>query len=817
MSDIYNEVSPQLQSFVVDLDDFKIQNSIGEGGFGEVFLGVHKKTGIKCAIKKLFLKEMTGSNLVLFKREAEILAKCDSLFCLSFLGWTSYYPFSILTEFIPKGSLYNALRRKEGSPHLTATNKTIIAMGIAKGMEHLHSLGIIHRDLKSLNILLDDNLYPKICDFGLSRFTDESSEFMTQDVGTPHWMAPEIFESTTYTSQVDVYSYGMLVWEMLTESAPFKGLTGVQIAFAVCNRGERPAFPEGTPQIMKDFIGKCWHQDPAKRPSFSKIYKLLREGRVAFPDSNAAEIESIGRIVKKDEANRSKGGQGRKPPFAIPGGYRKKPVTRASSGKVDESKIKQGESDNSEIWPALRDPSDSNFIEAFRKALSLLNPSTAGDFFSNIRHSLSPSTDVSVYKVILPHILRFIENDNRILHAMLENRCHFYLPYGNPELLPFSLMIILVAITTYPQILTSDLLNQMYVAIPHCPSKVLRILLPFVMTIEKQENPWGIIEFLFRYSSQFISGAGNDYIQILYYLVSTNPSIYHVKSQDYLYALKTALTHSDVTIVTKAYNCLSLLREPSITIEEKLISMHSQNPAIFPSLLSFLISCPQNLIDMDTFSAILAYIISDNSQIGLLLELSKTSSSFRKFLLQTLSKWLISSVFSVELTLSIIVILCEDKENRSILTESNEFGMFISSIPEKRNLNDINNSSKVILKLSSNAKVLLVLAKNHYFKNYLEIVPHLSDAKTIQNSIFLIDALSRICYIHDFLIYIPYMFNMLSSNNEYTLPALSAITTIAYHQKARQFLKNFDFGSVYSVLSSDPQLTHYFSILHNRL
>jgi serine/threonine protein kinase len=99
--------------------------------------------------------------------------KCNHPFLLPLCGFPSSRPFSIVTDFMSKSSLFQALHHRPDAPNLSGTQLTIITLGIASGMASLHSQEVIHRDLKSLNVLLDDRCYPRICDFGFARFADK--------------------------------------------------------------------------------------------------------------------------------------------------------------------------------------------------------------------------------------------------------------------------------------------------------------------------------------------------------------------------------------------------------------------------------------------------------------------------------------------------------------------------------------------------------------------------------------------------------------------------------------------------------------------
>ena len=187
----------------INLADFEIIKSIGSGSFGDVSLVLNKKTKKQYAAKVSQKEISSEEELASFFREVSATSKVKNAAVLAVIGYNRLdfdggeYP-TLITEYASKGSLFTMFDNisKSMAPHeFTETSKYLVLLGISLGMKSLHSQGIIHRDLKPENVLLDDNYYPRICDFGLSEVSDDlnlSQIIMKEYVGTPLYMAPEI-------------------------------------------------------------------------------------------------------------------------------------------------------------------------------------------------------------------------------------------------------------------------------------------------------------------------------------------------------------------------------------------------------------------------------------------------------------------------------------------------------------------------------------------------------------------------------------------------------------------------------------------------
>ena len=275
-----------------DLNKFELLEKIGSGSFGDVYKAKEKRTGkiyaAKISNQSIDQKDTPRSVIRNLVREVNILSKLNHPSILSFVCFSlknfndEPYPV-IITDYLPKGTLNDLIkleRQSTSDEKWNDTQKLIIIYGIASAMSYLHSHNIIHRDLKPDNILVDDNLNPKIADFGLSKInqSDQSSASMVSTLGlkgTIAYIPPEILNDYDYTKEGDVYAFSMIVYEIMTNIEPFKNC-GMSTLISKVSKGIRPDLDQPMPESYKNLIEKCWSQDPSIRPSFDEIVKELK-------------------------------------------------------------------------------------------------------------------------------------------------------------------------------------------------------------------------------------------------------------------------------------------------------------------------------------------------------------------------------------------------------------------------------------------------------------------------------------------------------------------------------------------------------------
>ena len=324
---------------------------IGVGSFGEVYKGEWRRTSV--AVKKLFLDpDADGPAAVAeFRREVALMRRLKHPHIVQFLGCVARPPdLAIVTQLAAGGSLFKLLHRPAppGGPPKPAFTPRLcgrMALDVARGMLYLHSCSppIVHRDLKSPNLLVDAGGVIRVCDFGLSAARSGARTYLSarSRAGTPEWTAPEVLRSQGSNEKADIFSFGeregreereregqesgghqasaasvtcsffsctppthpalsvplslsliaVVLWELFTQKEPWADLTSVQVVGQVGFGGARLPIPATVPPAIASLIEACWAEDPTARPDFEGIIDSL----TAFLRADAAAARGGGR------------------------------------------------------------------------------------------------------------------------------------------------------------------------------------------------------------------------------------------------------------------------------------------------------------------------------------------------------------------------------------------------------------------------------------------------------------------------------------------------------------------------------------------
>ncbi|MBA2657162.1 MAG: protein kinase [Tatlockia sp.] len=264
----------------IPYNSLEIGDLLGHGGYGDVYKATWHGSAV--ALKELHMKILSTTLQDEFNHESQIMAQCQFPQIVGLYGICDEVGHKALVmEYMPKGSLRSVLDDK--GEEILWDRRWTIAVDIGKGLTYLHEKGIVHRDLKSPNILLDVNYRAKIGDFGLSKIKRESSSITKSNkaVGTARWMAPELlsFENpSSPTKASDVYSYGMVLWEISARELPFKNAPNEMVATMWIANKKKETIPSECPKVYGDIIEDTW-LEAENRPGAEEIVTKLTQAK----------------------------------------------------------------------------------------------------------------------------------------------------------------------------------------------------------------------------------------------------------------------------------------------------------------------------------------------------------------------------------------------------------------------------------------------------------------------------------------------------------------------------------------------------------
>jgi serine/threonine protein kinase len=252
----------------IDVDDVELKDKIGGGGFALVYKGRWRSQDV--AVKTMFDPKVDEKMKRDYLDELHTMRALKHPNIVEFLGACTKPPKMCFVMELCHQSLFNLLH--ETSAQLKPKHLITWAIDVVSAFVYLHgrSPPVIHRDLKSHNLLLARDGRLKLCDFGLV-----STRAVT--AGTPHYMAPELLGGGVYSKKVDVYAFGVLLWEMFAREVPYIGWRAADIKDHVI-KGGRLDFPSGHgwPPLVVSLVKQCWSQDPDERPDFAAILPQLQ-------------------------------------------------------------------------------------------------------------------------------------------------------------------------------------------------------------------------------------------------------------------------------------------------------------------------------------------------------------------------------------------------------------------------------------------------------------------------------------------------------------------------------------------------------------
>jgi len=821
-------------NLVVQMSDFLIGDVIGKGGFGEVRRAIRKSTGQDCAVKQIYSERLEGGKLNRYICEITTMAQCNSTFLIPFVGFTAEPPYAIVTEYMINGSLDRYVRHKDCSGYLNGSQLTCIAIGVAIGMMHLHSLGIIHRDLKCANILLDSKLFPRIGDFGIARFEDNMKDY-TVKIGTPNYMAPELITTSVYNSKVDIYSYGMVLYEMSERKRPFKGMKINDIFQAVIQKQERPRFTQHTPAPLQKLICRCWSSDPDQRPTFVQIFEILQTGKVSFSNSKRLEILKFLKIIEYEENRKNSNINNGllRDPFSVlqikrdfdeiiddskkirivpePNGQSKtkKPI----KGKFILSSTNGSTISPEEVLGDISSPLFIKYLDYFSKNTSL---SDFQPLYNTIHKHISSKIPEKSLIEIIEACYRMMKRNFEFIPLFDDKSFFTMLSIDSADLTEITIDCFSLLFVHYPRLLSEKHCAFISLLIRSQPAKMLILYSHYVKYMGSISNPWPILEVLLETEIQYIMNTcGYLYLSVFYFLIINFPS-FSLKRLNEVQRVFLSFLHSkDPLTVVVAYNGLSSILTNELSPEiSKTIIKDLKSDSIWFSACSYLLRLPEIPYVEGIIPALLSRV-ADNEMVWILLLKIGSSSKGSEILMDSLELLYSYSNKYPAYILKVFLILFKDQLKRNSLTQSKGFPFLLCNLIETSEEYYHTVVTSIIRRSNPSSELVQILSSGGFFKVYFNSTISSQKPRLYTNCLALLDALSRLCFHNDYLIFLQLLIDLLSSP-QHASNAITVLVSLSFHPESKDPLTTKELIGYFTNLIQIPQFTKIATVfLHN--
>ena len=811
--------------YVRQISDFQFEQAIGKGGFAQVWLANDLRTGMRCAVKELYARHMNGKVMTTFAREISTMLAYKDRFLIRFVGFTVDPPYSIITEYMPNGSLSSYLKPTR-KLQLSGTHLTIAAVGVVWGLLGLRRFSILHRDLKAANVLLDENWLPVICDFGIARFKAKNRR-MTGKIGTLSHMAPEILYSQEYDNQADVFSLGMMLYEMAESRPPYRG--SMKEILEMKKEGKRPVFPSSskTPEPLRDLIRQCWDEDQTKRPTLPQIFDIFRKGLVYF---DGADVEAVKKFCNElADSKKLKEKKVKKPQRVID---TKEVLERLQRHYVKAKEAEEkGESymfadtDDEEVQDdqdldvttggvspveVLKDPSNALFVPTLESLAENLTVRQFTAFYKLILPILKDGSDLSCLLAILRTFCKLLARDPGFIDVFMRRHVISNLPLIEERVCRLCLDILGTIIVHKPNAINNTVFRALGSAILRLPEEAIHFFHYYASKFESIDEPYPVIDFLTQYARVYYEiPCGELFVNLLVYLIAN-------------FAEFKKLRWTKVKSIL-AFYCMSKCRKVAISAVKALTTLFDETVEIpFQAMLRNLgdkelsvptLSLLKRASNFPVSHTFCSAIVNQLPQGGLVLLKYAASSEHSPQITVDNTTWL---SLPDENTFRLFLYLLPQPTYKEAMVKSPFFSSFIARVAMLEDNAVLVALPSALKRCGLDQEMIDRLASAGFFRNYVASVMKLKDNKVSFACASFVDSVARVGFSTDYVLFLPLLAGMLAHRNELTPCAITVLVTLSCYKPLAAKFVGTDFVTYFqSLLSIPTQKRHAEVFLQN--
>jgi serine/threonine protein kinase len=835
------EMARMYPYYVREHEDFRLNRPIGRGGFGVVWHAIDVKTENECAVKELFERDLDEKLEKVFITEVTTMAVCASRFICQLVGFTLHPPYYVITVFQPNGDLKETVIKHINRLSFSGTHLSTIALCIANGIDYMHQNGMLHRDLKSTNILMDKQQLPRIGDFGISRFDPRSvNEPLTRRIGTPCYMSPEIFLGYRYSKPSDIYSFGLILFEMAECHIPYEKNTREELHTILTTTEIDLPFTKITPKPLKELILRCLSRNINERPTAREIFESFAEGKAYFQNTNRNKIKKM--AEKIDESDRKRRENPPPPPtqycdveeliskYKLCDRQVRKHVVKEEEEEEDKPEKESfvpippklfygryhpsNESKFTLDENILADPSNPKFMETIVEYANNMTDANAYKFIHATMKYFNEATPTNVLIFFYKIYYICMQNSTKFIDLCYQfdffNELLFNKEIAN---IRFELLVLLFK---------------------KRPILIDNRILPVLDTIKENVDDFCALYAIYVSDIpplQFSIGVMSEFLKFAYLLTDENHKLKFINIIIYAFnkdkvlarslskkafpLFKPLITSNDLKVVKEAYEGLIKSHIYNGSVPRETFMRHLGNSELVDTVLSYLIRCNNFPETYDFINALYPLMKTNPKAITVAIK-AVYSTMILAVSVARDPEWMKMHYLSREDSVRLLLASLRYISSIDHLARNQFFPTFSSYIAGSSNPSALISLANILIMFLRSSEAIMIFTSSGALKEFFAQCSKSNDGNLLLVSLSLMDIALRSGYSSAFTDYIPKLIEMLRYQNDLTTRSIIIIVAMSGYPEGAAALKPVGLHDYFTELTKMPNYSSYaYQFLNN--
>lgn len=840
-------LSRRFPNYSVSSSDFTFNSNFTVSDSYKYATGIRKSTNQEVLFEQNINTQRSPNESSSFLFELQCYILCNSPYIVKLIGFTNIFPFSLITEKTINPLSFYICKEK----YLKPTQLSIIVIGVALGIEFLHKKKLIHRNLNPNHVLLDESFFPKISGLKNAKIMDDinnnlvsNDEMINSEFEIPCYIAPEMYGAKHYDEKIDIYSFGMLLYEICEKKRPFIENTSIKdLYLKVSVKNERPKFSD-TSSTLRKLISKCWETDPNERYTASEVVEYLKKNKKSLfhkskveyinqylktTEQQSKELEmksnfSVSNFISiktaKDNQIKTEGRQHRSVTLLIHKHNPKNVINENNSIVKKKRKsmdfIKNQNSvydpvyqlsKEKSIASILSDCDNPYFSQCLQFCENNISISEAKFIVEPLLHHFQKCENEILLESIMNSIIRMIQRDIGFLKVFTKDSFFAYLP-SRGQLIDKTIMILQYLFYLIPEAVTNDYFNLINSLLFNEPKTMIKLINFYVYYSTKILNPWSFFDILIKCAPYFKDlPQGAEIIHSFSFLIGNHPKyasarLVHVNPifAQYLYS-----KCKENVIMTYKH----LLQENIVlpNIDMKKIIHHLKKENFWNYAILLLLKIEKLTPSKHLYKRLLKVLKNPQPEAkNAWLVLYRIADDYESDLFLTDFEWFEYVYKDIENGYTLFMILYRAIKNRELLSCLPQYINMIKVILRSGDPWLIDTIPSIMTRGFVNQERLNQFTKKGLLKDIISVMTQ-TDAKGYflqYKCMVLFDHFTRHGYSPDFLLFVEPLIYILQDQN-FAEFAISVITSMSSHHECAISFKNYGLVPYFEQLLKIPK------------